>query len=35
MDAKALVENRMRILRRTGLYQEYDQLQTVHKRTFQ
>ncbi len=34
-DAKVLVENRMRMLRRTGLYQEYDQLQKIHKRTFQ
>jgi PII interaction protein X len=34
-DAKVLVETRMRMLRRTGLYKEYDQLQTIHKRTFQ
>jgi PII interaction protein X len=34
-DAKVLVENRMRMLRRTGMYKEFDQLQIVHKRTFQ
>jgi PII interaction protein X len=34
-DAKSLVESRMRMLRRTRLYKEYDQLQEVHKRTFQ
>jgi PII interaction protein X len=33
-DAKVLVENRMRMLRRTGLQKEYDQLQFIHKRTF-
>jgi PII interaction protein X len=33
-DARVLVENRMRMLRRTGLYKEYDQLQEIHKRTF-
>lgn len=34
-DAKVLVETRMRMLRRSGLYKEYDQLQMIHKRTFQ
>ncbi|MCY7320506.1 MAG: PipX family protein [Phormidesmis sp. CAN_BIN36] len=34
-EAKVLVENRLRMLRRTGLYREYDQLQLIHKRTFQ
>ena len=34
-DAKVLVENRLRILRRTGLQKEYDQLQVIHKQTFQ
>jgi PII interaction protein X len=34
-EAKVLVENRMRIMRRTGMQTEYDQLQFVHKRTFQ
>ncbi|GAP93966.1 transcriptional coactivator PipX [Leptolyngbya sp. NIES-2104] len=34
-DAKVLVENRMRMLRRSGMYKEYDQLQKVHQNTFQ
>ena len=34
-DAKVLVENRMRMLRRSGMYKEYDQLQKIHQRTFQ
>lgn len=34
-EAKMMLENRLRSLRRTGLYQEYDQLQSVFKRTFQ
>ena len=34
-DAKVLVENRLRMLRRSGMYREYDQLQKVHKNTFQ
>ncbi|MGV0029228.1 transcriptional coactivator PipX [Phormidesmis priestleyi] len=34
-EAKVLVENRMRMVRRTGMQKEYDQLQFVHKRTFQ
>jgi PII interaction protein X len=33
-EAKILVEGRMRMLRRTGLNKEYDQVQLVHKRTF-
>ena len=35
IEAKVLVENRLRMLRRTGLHREYDQLQIIHKRTFQ
>jgi PII interaction protein X len=35
VDAKILMENRMRILKRSGLLQEYDQLQVIHKQTFQ
>ncbi len=34
-EAKILVENRLRILRRTGLQKEYDQLQVIHHQTFQ
>lgn len=34
-DARILVETRLRELRRTGQQQEYQQLQAVHKRTFQ
>jgi len=34
-DARILVENRLRLLRRTGQLREYDKLQTIHKRTFQ
>ncbi len=34
-DARILVENRLRLLRRGGRLKEYDQLQAVHKRTFQ
>lgn len=34
-EAKVLVENRLRMLRRTRLSKEYDQLQMIHKRTFQ
>jgi PII interaction protein X len=30
-----MVEIRLRTLRRSGQYQEYDQLQTIHQRTFQ
>jgi PII interaction protein X len=34
-DARILVENRLRNLRRNGQQHEYGQLQTAHKRTFQ
>ncbi len=34
-DARILVENRLRSLRRNGQQHEYGQLQTAHKRTFQ
>jgi PII interaction protein X len=34
-DARIMVENRLRSLRRTGRLKEYDQLQVIHKRTFQ
>lgn len=34
-DARILVENRLRVLRRSGQYSEYDQLMKTHKRTFQ
>jgi PII interaction protein X len=34
-EARMLLENRLRILRRNGQYQEYDQLQSVFQRTFQ
>lgn len=34
-DARILVENRLRSLRRLGQLKEYDQLQVIHKRTFQ
>ncbi|TAE96980.1 MAG: DUF3539 family protein [Oscillatoriales cyanobacterium] len=34
-DARLMVEIRLRTLRRSGQYQEYDQLQAIHKRTFQ
>ena len=34
-DAKLLVENRLRTLRRTGMQTEYAQVQIVHKQTFQ
>ncbi|HTL88932.1 MAG TPA: PipX family protein, partial [Leptolyngbya sp.] len=33
-EAKVLVENRLRMLRRSAMYKEYDQLQKVHHRTF-
>jgi PII interaction protein X len=35
MDARILVEGRMRDLRRTGQHQEYSKLQATHKQTFQ
>jgi PII interaction protein X len=34
-EARMMVENRLRNLRRTGQSQEYDQLQSVFQRTFQ
>jgi PII interaction protein X len=34
-DARLLVEGRLRELRRTGQVQEYNQLQAIHKQTFQ
>jgi PII interaction protein X len=34
-DARILVENRLRNLRRLGQIREYEQLQKVHKQTFQ
>lgn len=34
-EAKMMLENRLRNLRRTGLQQDYNQLQGVFKRTFQ
>ena len=34
-DARIVVENRLRFLRRTGQHQDYDQLMVLHKRTFQ
>ncbi|MEB3338236.1 MAG: PipX family protein [Leptolyngbyaceae bacterium] len=33
-DARILVENRLRLLRRAGQSTEYDRLQGVHKQTF-
>lgn len=34
-DARIMVENRMRVLRRGGQYQDYDRIQVVYKQTFQ
>ena len=34
-DARLMVEMRLRTLRRSGQYHEYEQLQVIHKRTFQ
>lgn len=34
-DARLLVENRLRLLRRTGPSQAFEELQQVHKQTFQ
>ena len=34
-DARLMVENRLRMLRRNGQVKEYDQLQAIYKRTFQ
>jgi PII interaction protein X len=33
-DARILVENRLRMLRRLGQAKDYTQLQAIHKRTF-
>jgi PII interaction protein X len=33
-DARLLVENRLRALRRTGTIDEHNNLQTIYKRTF-
>ena len=33
-DARLLLENRLRLLRRSGHYQEYDQLQKILQSTF-
>ena len=33
-DARLLVENRLRQLRRTGSHQDFEQLQLIHKQTF-
>ncbi|MBD2771083.1 transcriptional coactivator PipX [Iningainema tapete] len=34
-EARMMLENRIRNLRRAGQYQEYDQLQSIFQRTFQ
>ena len=34
-EARMMLENRLRTLRRNGLSQEYDQVQSVFQRTFQ
>ena len=34
-DARLMLENRLRLLRRSGQYQEYDQLQKILQSTFQ
>lgn len=34
-EGRLMLENRLRILRRSGQYQEYDQLQQILQRTFQ
>lgn len=34
-DARQLIEERMRYLRRRGEYEEYDRLQKTYKQTFQ
>lgn len=35
VDARILVENRLRTLRRLGQVQDYNQLQAIYKQTFQ
>ncbi|HEY9667932.1 MAG TPA: PipX family protein [Coleofasciculaceae cyanobacterium] len=34
-DARLLVENRLRMLRRTGAFPDFEQLQKIHQQTFQ
>lgn len=34
-DARLLVENRLRVLRRSGQAQDYETLQLIHQQTFQ
>ena len=34
-EARMMLENRLRLLRRTGQHQEYNQLQKILQRTFQ
>lgn len=34
-DARLMLENRLRLLRRSGQYQQYDQLQKILQSTFQ
>lgn len=34
-DARLLVESRLRLLRRTGSSQDFEQLQLIHQQTFQ
>jgi PII interaction protein X len=34
-DARMLVENRLRLMRRTGPTKDFEQLQRIHKQTFQ
>ncbi len=34
-DARLLVESRLRLLRRTGPSQDFEQLQRIHQQTFQ
>jgi PII interaction protein X len=34
-DARLLVENRLRLLRRTGPSQDFEKLQLIHQQTFQ
>jgi PII interaction protein X len=34
-DARLLVESRLRLLRRTGPSQDFEQLQLIHQQTFQ
>lgn len=33
-DSRLLVENRLRVLRRTGPSQDFEKLQLIHKQTF-